>query len=193
MKKHFFALAMLTAALVCFTTSCKKDDEKKDDNTPVAEKTVDYQLRVYLTEKQLDYLDCEVAVNVPGMEEQTIKVEKGKSNIVKADTGIDNKIIAIAEFIEPAPQIYVCLIEYNGLKAGEATAKVTFSRNATECKDTAETLNVAIGALWTARADSQHYTQIAGSSRVYGGVYATKLEEFLTTIENPYETKYRVY
>ena len=192
MKKNLFALILTAAVLLCAATSCDKDEEKTDDGTPVAEKTVDYQLRVYLTADQLKYLDCEVSVLFPGKEEQIVKVENGRSDIVKADTVIDNKIIALTDFFDAKPQIYVCLIGCNGLRAGKAKARITFSRNTVECKDTAETVDIAVGALWTARTDGHLYLQTEGDRSFYGGVYVRDLEEFLQTIDNPTETAYEI-
>lgn len=192
MKKNLFALILTAAVLLCATASCGKDEEKTAESTPVTEKAVDYQLRVYMTVSQLKYLDCEVSVLFPGKEEQIVKVENGKSNIVKADTVIDNKIIALTEFFESKPQIYACLFDCNGLRAGEAKAKITFSRNAVECKDTAETVDIAVGALWTAKTDGHLYLQTEGDQSFYGGVYARDLGEFLQTIGETFETTYSI-
>lgn len=191
MKKNLFTFILLAVALAC-GTSCNKEEEKPENGTPTTENNVDYQLRVYLTESQLKYLDCEVSVLFPGKEEQIVKVENGKSNIVKADTVIDNKIIALTEFFESKPQIYACLFDCNGLRAGEAKAKITFSRNAVECKDTAGTVDIAVGALWTAKTDGHLYLQTEGDQSFYGGVYVRNLEEFLQTIGETFETTYSI-
>lgn len=192
MKKNLLAFILTAAVLICTTTSCNKEEEKPENGTPTTENNVDYQLRVYLTESQLKYLDCEVSVLFPGKEEQIVKVENGKSNIVKADTVIDNKIIALTEFFESKPQIYACLFDCNGLRAGEAKAKITFSRNAGECKDTAGTVDIAVGALWTAKTDGHLYLQTEGDQSFYGGVYVRNLEEFLQTIGETFETTYSI-
>lgn len=192
MKKNLFTFILLAVALAC-GTSCNKEEEKPENGTPTTENNVDYQLRVYLTESQLNYLDCEMTINVPGKGEQTYSINK-QTNILyaKADSVIDANIIGLSGILDPQPQIYVWTFDYNGLKAGEAKAKVSFSRNTAECKDSAETIDIAIGALWTARTEGQTYKQLENHSSVYGGVYVWSLEEFLQTIGNTFETAYNI-
>lgn len=184
MRKSLLTIVLLVTSLTCLTTSCKKEDEKKNGENTVTEKIVDYQLRVYLTADQLKYLDCEVKLNVPGKEEQTVKIEEGKSDIVKADTVIDDEMINVSNLSDNAPQIYVCTIDNNGLKAGEAKATICFTRNTVECKDTAETVDIAMGAIWSVRTDGQRLTPGAKHLGMYNGVYVQKLEEFLQATGN---------
>lgn len=190
MKKNLFTIVLFSIALV-FSTSCNKDDdEKTEGKVSVPGNNVDYQLRVYITESQLNYLDCDVIVNVPGKEEQAYSLKNTNLLADLVDPVIDADIIELSGILDPQPPIYVYTFDYNGLNAGEARVRMNFSRNDIECTDSTETVDIVIGALWRARTEGQDYTQLGNDNSVYGGVYVRNLEEFLQTIGSSYEASY---
>ncbi len=192
MKKNLFTIILLSVALVC-STSCNKEEGKNEEKkfgVPTPSENVDYQLRVYLTETQLHYLNCDITVNVPGKEEQTFDLKTTDCHMDIADPDIDENIIGLSGIVDPQPQIYVCTFDYNGLPAGEAKARVNFGRNTVECEDSTETVDIVLGALWRARAQGQSYRQMGSDNSVYGGVYVRNLEEFLQTVGSSFETTF---